>query len=122
MQVLQGQANPETLVNENFDALSWAAVYARRPMQVSTPLQWGYYGGVWGGFDVAEDFVALADNATNYIVVQRSNGALSVSTSTTNWDAPSTHMRVYRVTTSGGVVTAIKDFRAGAGGVHGWPA
>lgn len=122
MQILQGQTNPETVVNENFAALAWAAVYARRPLESGGPLDWGYYGGRWSGLAVAQGVLTLTNAATNYIVVNRSTGAISVSTSTTNWNAASTHLRVYLVTASGGAITGVEDHRAGAGGVHGWPA
>lgn len=104
-------------VNENLDALAHQGVYGY-DVQTSDPLVWGYFGGRWGGFAVAAGTLALTDAATNYIVVLKSTGAISVSASGTNW-ASSLYARVYLVTTAGGVVTATEDHRSGPSGVHG---
>jgi hypothetical protein len=113
------QAAAPTIVNENFDCLAWAAVYGYRA-STSTSLTWGYYGGRWGGFVVADGTLTLS-NATNYVTVARSTGVISVNTSITNWNTPASHMRVYQITAAGNVVTAVQDHRAGPNGVHGWP-
>lgn len=111
-QLAPSQASPEVPINENFDTLSWAAVYGKR-QAASVSLTWGYYGGRWGGFSVADGTLTMTDAATNYVVAARSSGALSVSTSTTNWNDSADYARVYIVTTSGGVVTAVQDHRGG---------
>lgn len=118
MQTLAGQTNPETIVNENFDAILWAFVYARRH-PVTTGLTWGYYGGRWGGYAVTQGTLTLTNSATNYIVVNRTTGAISVSTSATNWNNLALYARVYLLTTAGGVVTSVQDHRAGPGGIFG---
>lgn len=114
----QDMASPEVPVNENFEALKWAGVYAKRAPATSG-LTWGYYGGQWSGFVVADGTLSLADDSTNYIVVARSDGAVSTSTSTTNWNDLEDYARVYQVTTVSGLVSAELDFRSGYGGVHG---
>ncbi len=113
------QSAAPTIVNENFDTLDWAAVYGKRP-DGTNGLTWGYYGGRWGGFAVADGTLSLT-NGTNYITVARATGVISVSTSITNWNTPASHMRVYLITVASGAITAVEDHRAGAGGVHGWP-
>jgi hypothetical protein len=110
------QANWPAVVNGNFDALP-NTVYAYNYL-TSTGLTWGYFGGRWGGFSVAAGTHTLTNAADNYIVVLRSSGAASVSTSTTNWN-DSAYARVYKVTTAGSAVTAVEDHRAGTNGVHG---
>lgn len=105
-------------MNENFETLEHQSVYGKRH-PVTTGLTWGYYAGRWGGFSVSEGTLTLTNSATNYVVVQRSDGAISVSTSSTNWDNTTDYARVYKLTTSGGVVTVEEDHRAGPGGVHG---
>lgn len=107
--------------NENGDALAHVGTYARR-VSTSSGLTWGYYGGRWGGFSVADGTLTLANGATNYAVVLRSNGVISVSTSNTNWNNTAAYARVYQVTTSGGAVTAVEDHRGGTNGVHGMAA
>lgn len=114
------QATAEVVVNRNFEAMEFAAVYGQR-QSAHSGLTWGYYGGRWSGFSVADGTLTLS-NATNYVVVQRSDGAISTSTSTTNWNDTSAYARVYQITASGGVVTAVQDHRAGENGVHGGAA
>lgn len=114
------QASAELVVNRNFEALEHQSVYGQR-QSAHSGLTWGYYGGRWGGFSVADGTLTLS-NATNYVVVQRSDGAISTSTSSTNWNDTSAYARVYQITASGGAVTAVQDHRAGASGVHGGAA
>lgn len=111
------QATAEVVVNRNFETLEHQSVYGQR-QSAHSGLTWGYYGGRWGGFSVSDGTLTLS-NATNYVVVQRSNGTISTSTSSTNWNDSTNYARVYQITASGGAVTAIQDHRAGPGGVHG---
>jgi hypothetical protein len=115
---VQGQANPEVPVNEALGILAYAAVYGRDP-DTTTGLTWGYLGGRWGGFAVTGGTLTLTDTSTNYVVVNRSTGAVSVATTDTNWNNTAAYARVYKLTTAGGLVTAIEDHRAGDGGIFG---
>ena len=72
------QATAEVVVNRNFETMEHAAVYGQR-QSAHSGLTWGYYGGRWGGFSVSDGTLTLS-NATNYVVVQRSDGAISTST------------------------------------------
>lgn len=117
-QLLSSQASPEVPINENFQTLEHAAVFGKRH-PVTTGLTWGYYGGRWGGVAIADGTVTLANATVNYLVVQRSTGALSAATTTTNWLDTPNYARVYALTTAGSVVTATEDHRAGPYGVHG---
>lgn len=104
------QAQPAVTANELFDALSQAAVFGRRARS-SNALSWGYYGGRYRGMAIANGTVALSASQANvYIVVNKATGAVSQSTTTTNWDDPS-YDRLYRCTTSGSAVTAWDDHR-----------
>ena len=113
-----GQENPEIPVNEGFDILAFVGVYARDP-DTTTGLTWGYLGGRWGGFSITGATLTLTNTATNYIVVRRCTGVISVSTASTNWDNPTDYARVYKLITAGGVVTSAEDHRAGDGGIIG---
>lgn len=117
-----GQANPEVPVNEALALLAYAAAYGRDP-DTTTGLTWGYLAGRWGGFAVTAGTLTLTNTATNYVVVNRANGAISVSTATTNWDNSDDYARVYRLVVAGGVVTnqygTDYDYRAGNGGIFG---
>jgi hypothetical protein len=110
------QANPEVVVNENFNVLAALAVYGRDPT-TTTGLTWGYYGGRWGGFSVAAGTLTLAASQTNRIVVARATGVISTSTNDTNWDNTADYARVYLLVTGASTVTSFEDHRMGEGGV-----
>lgn len=109
------QAMAEVAVNENFDALAHMAVYGHK-VATSSGLTWGYFGGAWGGFSITASTLALTASATNYIVASRSTGALSVSTSSTNWNNTTDYARVYQVVAGASAVTTITDGRLGPAG------
>lgn len=105
--------------NENFETLEHQAVYGKR-QTVTTGLTWGYYGGRWGGFSVADGTLALTASQTNYVVVLRADGVISVSTTSTNWDNATDYARVYKIITgASGVTGDPEDHRSGPGGAHG---
>lgn len=115
------QASAEVLVNTNFQALEHQGVYGYNGY-ASSGLTWAYFGGRWGGFSVSSGTFTLTGSSTNYLVVERATGAHTASTSSTNWNNTSAYARVYKLTTSGGAVTAIEDHRSGPNGVHGGAA
>ncbi len=114
LQNINPSSSPEVQINENFAALDWATVYGKNAVSTGG-LTWGYFGGRWGGFPVASGTLTLADNATNYLVVLVTDGALSASTSSTNWDDTTNYRRAFKLTTAGGVVMAatVEDHRNG---------
>lgn len=112
------QDSPEIPVNQNFKALEHVAVYGM-DANSTTGLTWGYLGGRWAGFAVTAGTVTLTASSTNYVVVNRSTGAVSVSTASTNWSNTAAYARVYKLTTGASTVTAVEDHRSGTGGVHG---
>ncbi len=116
LEEIDALASPEVSMNENFEVLDWASVYGKRH-EVTELLAWGYRGGRWGGFAIAEGVLTLADNVTNYVVVNRTTGVISVSAAITNWANVGVYARVYLLTALGGVVSNEEDHRAGAYGV-----
>lgn len=110
------QANPEVVVNENFNVLAALAVYGRDPT-TTTGLTWGYYGGRWNGFAVTAGTLTLTASQTNRIVVARATGVISTSTNDTNWNNTADYARVYRVVTGASTVTSFEDHRVGDLGV-----
>jgi len=114
-QLSTSTANNELRVNETADAISGPSLYGRRA-STTTGLTWGYYGGRWGGTAIANGTVTLS-NATNYVVAHRSTGAVTTSTSTTNWNTPATYMRLYKVVAASSQVSSYEDHRLGALGV-----
>jgi hypothetical protein len=109
------QVNKETPFAENFDSLSAAAIYAKRH-PVTAGLVWGFYGGLYNGNTIADGTVTLTDAATNYVVVLRSTGVVSTSTSSANSVNP-LYAKLYTLTTAGSVVTAEVDSRWDANGL-----
>lgn len=112
-------AHAEAIANENFATLSALAIYGLRK-SATAGLSWGYYGGLYGGITVANGALSLSANSANYIVVDRGTGAISVDTSTTKWDNPTSYAKLYKVTTGPSSVTGDpEDYRAGPGGLFG---
>lgn len=111
-QLSASQVNPEVIINENFEVLDHVGVFGKEHA-TSTGLTWGYNGGRWGGTAITAGSVTLTNAATNYVVMLRSSGAVSVSTATTNWNNTALYARLYKLTTAGSVVTATEDHRAG---------
>jgi hypothetical protein len=117
-QIASQQASAEIPINENFQTLGFSRVYGLRQPATSA-LTWGYYGGRWGGFLIADGTLTLTNGQVNRVVVARSTGVISTSTNDTNWNDTGAYARVYRLTTAGSVVTATEDHRAGQNGVFG---
>jgi hypothetical protein len=111
------QSGAPDLLNEALGTLEHQAVYGKDPSTTSA-LIWGYYGGRWGGFSIADGTVTLTGSSANYLVVEIATGVLTKSTATTNWNDATNYARVYKITATT-VVTAVEDHRAGPGGVHG---
>ena len=118
-QIAPSQKNAEVPINENFETLEHQACYGKRHAATSG-LTWGYYGGRWGGFSVADGTLTLTASSTNYVVVAVATGVISVSTSATNWNDDTDYVRVYKITTGASTVSGTpEDHRFGPGGVAG---
>ena len=74
-------------------------------------------GGRLGGTHIDSATLTLTASATNYIVADRSTGALSVSTSSTNWNNNSNYGRVAKVVMGSSTYTSWEDHRAGVNGI-----
>jgi hypothetical protein len=109
-QLATGQNNAEVPVNENFETLSAAGIFGKRHAATSG-LVWAYYGGVYNGNTIADGTVALTDAAENWLVVERATGVISAGVGTDSLAADSDYAELYKVTTAGGVVTAVVDLR-----------
>lgn len=115
-QLTEQTSGNETRVNELFDAASPATIYGR-DAATSGGLTFGYLGGRIDGTSVANGTVALTGSATNYVVANRSTGAVSVATTTANWDNKSLYQRLYKIVAGAASITSWEDHRAGAQGV-----
>ena len=106
---------PWTKVNENIAALSASGIYSKRA-PATTGLTWGFHGGLYNGATIADGTVTLTNAADNYVVVLRSTGVVSTSTSSTNSLDP-LYAKLYKLTTAGSVVTVELDQRWDANGL-----
>lgn len=107
----------DVMVTENFAATSPAGMYAMRALYTSG-LVWAYYGGKGFGNDIPDGSVTATPSATNYVVASRSTGAVSISTSTTDWNDSTNFMRLYRLIAGPSSLSA-EDFREAYGGAGG---
>lgn len=115
LQVLAAsQASPEVPLNEIAETLSAAGIFGKNH-PACTGLTFGVLGGRYNGNTVANQTVTLTNTTDNYIVVLRSTGVVSTSTTTTNWDS-ALYARLYKATTAGGLVTALVDHRQDTNG------
>ena len=113
--VIQSQASKEVTINAFFDAASPSTLYGRR-QSTTTGLTFGYYGGNVTKSDgtlaqISNGTLALTASTTNYIVAQKSDGAVSTATTTTNWNNRSAYWRLYSVVTGTVTVTSYTDAR-----------
>ena len=115
--------------NDLFNSTSPAALYARNPA-TTTGLTWGYIGGRFltdsdGSESIANGTLSLTGSNTNYIVAARADGAVSASTSNTNWggdddDPPhADYIRLYKVVTGASSITSYGDYRSAFSGGSG---
>ncbi len=104
------ESAPWVIVNENFEALAGASLYARDKDNESG-LNYAYMGGVFRDATKAAGSTLLADNTTNYVVAHLTTGAITDATTTTNWNDETTYARVAKVTTASGAITAVVDYR-----------
>lgn len=113
--VIQSQSSKEVTINAFFDAASLATVYSRR-LSTTTGLVWGFYGGNVTRSDgllyqVSNGTITLTASTTNYIVALKSTGAVSSSTSTTNWNDLTNYWRLYSAVTGSTTITSFTDYR-----------
>jgi len=115
-QVLPSQAQKEASVNALLDAASPATIFGRRASS-SALLSFGYYGGRLGGTTAANGAVSVTASTTNYIVAHRSTLAVTVATTTTNWNDTTTYGRMYLVVAGASSITSYQDHRMGSSGI-----
>lgn len=119
-QLSASQSQKEVTANELFDATS-VAMYGARNATTCSGLTWGYYGGRWGGAEVANGTLTLNADDTNYIVLDRSTGEVLLDTASSSddlWSYPDLYAHLYVVNTGASSVTDYEDHRAGPYGVY----
>ena len=113
--IAQSQASKEVTANAYFDAASPATLFGRR-QSTTSGLTWGYYGGNVTKSDgtqttIANGTLSLTPSTTNYVVAQKSDGVVSVSTATTNWNDTANYWRLYSVVAGASTITSYTDER-----------
>ena len=75
-QLSASQANPEVIINENFEALDHVGVFGKAHA-TSTGLTWGYNGGRWGGISITAGTVTSASAVETAMLAVTSSCATS---------------------------------------------
>lgn len=117
-QLSTAQSNKEATINALIDALSPSAIFGRRDSTTSG-LTFGYYGGRWGGMSIANGTITATASNTTYVVVKKTDGVVSASTSITNWNDNVTYCRAYKIVAGASTITSYEDHRAGDLGTQG---
>lgn len=113
--IQQNQSGKEVTANAFFNAASQAATYGRRA-SASSGLTWAYYGGnvrlsSGATAQIANGSLTLTASSTNYIVADKSTGAVGVSVNDTNWNDEENYWRLYSVVVGESTVTSWTDAR-----------
>lgn len=117
-QLQVGQGNPERQINELFDAASTAMVYGRDASNCSGRVfAWLGGGGPFGDLSNGTS-AALTASTTQYMVADRATGAVSFSSSNTNWNDTVGYARVYLLTIGTDTITDYQDYRFRPFGTH----
>lgn len=114
--LINGQANLALSANAMLEACSAVAVYSMR-VATTANLIWGYYGGRWGSNLVTASTLTLAASTTNYVVLAKATGVVSVSAVLTNWNDTTNYLRLYLIVTGASTVTSYQDHRFAANGL-----
>lgn len=98
-------AGADVVATGNFNAVSPAGMYGRRP-STSSGRVWGYFGGRFDDSNtVADGTVTATASTTSYVVAARSNGAVSISTSNTNFLDTANYIQVAVLVADGSNIT-----------------
>lgn len=113
--IIQGSGSQDLQANALYDCASPAMLYGRRA-STSSGLTFGGYGGHPTLSDgtigtISNWTVTLTASTTSYIVALKSTGAVSASTSSTNWNNRADYWRLYSVVTGTATVTSYTDAR-----------
>lgn len=113
--IVQGSGSQDMQANALYDAASPATLYGRRA-SATGGLTWGYYGGNITKSDgtqttIANGTLSLSSGATNYVVAQKSDGAVSASSGSTNWNDTANYWRLYSVVVGSSTITSYTDER-----------
>lgn len=115
-QIETAQSQKEATANALFAAAS-PAMFAGNNPDTTTQLTFGYIGGRYGGTSVANGTNTCTGSTTTYMVSAVANGAITFSTSDTDWNNPTDYGRCYKIVTGSSAITSYEDHRFGPGGI-----
>lgn len=118
LQQIDAAVNWQIRVNENFEAVSPAALFSKRAA-TTTGLTLGYHGGILDGVSYSDGTHVLTASTTRYVVAKRSDGVVSSSTGTTNWNDQTNYLRMGIAVVGASSITTWTDWREFAGGSGG---
>ena len=107
----QNSTNKEPIIDENFKALSPAAIFSKN-FSTTTGLIWGFFGGEYNKNDgtiitVNNGTISLTSSTLNYIFFNLTTNAVEKNTT----GFLSNHIPLYEVTTNSSLITNILDKR-----------
>jgi hypothetical protein len=112
--IATNQSNKEAVVNALLDAASPAMLWGRHASACSG-LTWGFYGGQFSTYAIANGTVTLTASTTNYVYADNVTGAVSVNTT----GVPSGKIALYTIVTGATTVTSYTDLRQSGSGSSG---
>lgn len=118
LQDILAALNWQVRVNENFSAVSPAALFSKKH-STTTGLTLGYYGGVLDGVSYADGTHLLTASTTRYVVADRATGVVSSSTGTTNWNDTTNYLRMGVAVVGASTITTWTDWRQAYGAASG---
>lgn len=118
LQDILAALNWQVRVNENFSAVSPAALFSKKH-STTTGLTLGYYGGILDGVSYADGTHLLTASTTRYVVAARATGVVSSSTGTTNWNDQVNYLRMGIAVVGASTITTWTDWRQAYGGSGG---
>ena len=118
LQDILAALNWQVRVNENFSAVSPAALFSKKH-STTTGLTLGYYGGVLDGVSYADGTHLLTASTTRYVVAARATGVVSSSTGTANWNDTTNYLRMGVAVVGASTITTWTDWRQAYGASGG---
>jgi hypothetical protein len=118
LQSISAAVNWHIRTNENFAAVSPAALFAQKA-STTTGLTLGYYGGILDGVSYADGTHLLTASTTRYVVAARATGVVSSATGTTNWNDQTNYLRMGVAVVGTSTITTWTDWRQAYGGSGG---
>lgn len=111
MDQVNAGAGAITQINANFQTVNPSGMYGRKA-STSSGLTWGYQGGWFtDSIQIADGTIVVGASTTTYVVADRTTGAISSSTNTTNWNNTAAYIRIAVLVSGASGITSYTDRR-----------